>query len=144
MLFNLPQRDSLRQWGSVAAGFPSPAQGYEDEPLDLHQLLVKRPAATFFFRARGGELHHEGIRDGSILVVDRSLTPSPGQLVVADRDGQRVVCRFGEGRGECGEGDGERDGDREGRGGDRGEEDDEGFVVWGVVTAAVVRFGSGG
>ena len=137
MLFNLPQRDSIRQWGSVEAGFPSPAQGYEDEPLDLHQLLVKRPAATFFFRARGGELHREGIRDGSILVVDRSLTPLPGQLVVADRDGQRVVCRFGEGRGERGR-------YRQDRGGDRGEEDDEGLVVWGVVTAAVVRFGSGG
>ncbi|MFW6336750.1 MAG: LexA family protein [Phycisphaeraceae bacterium] len=127
MPFNFSQQDSLRQWGSVAAGFPSPAQGYEDEPLDLHQLLVKRPAATFFFRARGGELRREGIRDGSILVVDRSLTPSPGQLVVADRDGQRVVCRFGEGRAD--------------RGGST-QEDEDSFVVWGVVTAAVVRFGS--
>ena len=127
----------------MEAGFPSPAQGYEDEPLDLHQLLVKRPAATFFFRARGGELHHEGIRDGSILVVDRSLTPSPGQLVVADRDGQRVVCRCGEGRPGRGERGGGREG-RDGRGGDAGDEDDDGLVVWGVVTAAVVRFSSGG
>lgn len=126
MQLNLLQQDSFRQWGSVEAGFPSPAQGYEDEPLDLHQLLVKRPAATFFFRARGGELRGEGIRDGSILVVDRSLTPSPGQLVVADRDGQRVVCRFGARRGVLDPG-----GDAE---------DDEGLVVWGVVTAAVVRF----
>lgn len=104
----------LRMFGYIPAGFPSPAQGYEDEPLDLHDLLVKRPAATFFFRATGDALYSEGIRDGSILVVDRSLTPRRGRLVVADVEGERVVCRYPP----------------------AGED----VQVWGVVTAAVVRF----
>lgn len=100
--------------GVISAGFPSPAQGYEDEPLDLHALLVRHPAATFFYRARGDELRAEGIRDGSILVVDRSIKPTPGRLVVADVDGERAVVRV--------------------------DPRQTSVVVWGVVTAAVVRF----
>lgn len=106
----------LRRFGWVAAGFPSPAQGYEDEPLDLHELLVKRPAATFFFRARGDCLREQGVRDGSILVVDRSLTASTGQLVVADWHGERTVMQMPAFL-------------------DGGDE----LRVWGVVTAIVTR-----
>jgi hypothetical protein len=69
---------TLRRFGSIAAGFPSPAQGYEDEPLDLNDLLIRHPAATFFFRARGDRYRADGILDGSILVVDRSVKPAPG------------------------------------------------------------------
>ena len=103
-------------FGPVAAGFPSPAQGYEDDPLDLHDLLIRHPAATFFYRIKGSELADEGIRDGSILIVDRSISPMPGCLVVADLDGERIVTAFGE------------------------KIEDQRLVVWGVVTAAVVRF----
>lgn len=105
----------LRNYGPIAGGYPSPAQGYEEEPLDLHSMLVRHPAATFFFRARGDELRGEGIRDGSILVVDRSVTPSPGKLVVADADGERIVVRLDQ-------------------------HNHRRLIVWGVVTAAVVRF----
>lgn len=106
----------LRSLGSVSAGFPSPAQGYEDEPLDLNELLIRHPAATFFFRVRGDSLKAEGIRDGSLLVVDRSRTPGPGVIVVADWNGEREVCRmpsFLDGG--------------------------ESLVVWGVVTAVITR-----
>jgi DNA polymerase V len=78
----------------IAAGFPSAAEGYEDSPLNLHEWLVTRPAATFFYRVRGDALRSECIRDGSILVVDRSLKPSPGQLIVAEDAGEFVICRF--------------------------------------------------
>ena len=106
----------LRCLGPVSAGFPSPAQGYEDEPLDLNELLIRHPAATFFFRVRGDSLKAEGIRDGSLLVVDRSRTPSPGVIVVADWNGEREVCRMPAFL-------------------DGGEE----LVVWGVVTAVITR-----
>ncbi len=112
----------LRRFGSVNAGFPSPAQGYEDEPLDLNEWLVRHPAATFFFRARGPHLAREGIRDGSLLVVDRSIQPTKGRLVVADQDGERVVCRLGN----------QPRGDVDAAPGD-------GLRVWGVVTAVIFK-----
>lgn len=82
---------TLRHFGPIAAGFPSPAQGYEDEPLDLNSLLIRHPAATFFYRVRGDALLRDGIRDGSLLVVDRSITARPGMIVVADFNGERDV-----------------------------------------------------
>lgn len=104
----------FRQFGTIPAGFPSPAQGYEDEPLDLHEMLVPRPAATFFYRVRGSDLEREGVPHNSILVVDRSVKPKPGQLVVADREGERLVIRLPQAA--------------------------ETLTVWGTVTAAVVRY----
>lgn len=78
----------------IAAGFTSAAEGYEDEPLNLQAWLVTHPAATFFYRVRGDALRHEYIRDGSILVVDRSLTPERGRLVVTEERDEFVVRRF--------------------------------------------------
>jgi hypothetical protein len=53
--------------GDINAGFPSAAEGYEDQPLDLHEYLVRNPAATFFYRVQGDCLRHEYLRDGSNL-----------------------------------------------------------------------------
>lgn len=78
----------------VSAGFPSAAEGYEDEPLNLHELLVKNPAATFFYRVAGDHLRAEFIRDGSILVVDRSVRPKRGRLALVEHDGEFIVVRF--------------------------------------------------
>ena len=50
------------------AGFPSPAEQYQELPLDLNELLVKRPAATFFVRVQGDSMIGEGIHDGDLLV----------------------------------------------------------------------------
>lgn len=77
----------------ISAGFPSAAEGYEDAPLNLHDWIVRHPAATFFYRVRG-DLLHEHIRDGSILVVDRSVTPSRGRLVLIEDNGSFAVVRF--------------------------------------------------
>ena len=78
----------------VSAGFPSAAEGYEDEPLNLHAWLVRNPAATFFYRVRGDHLCHEYIRDGSVLVVDRSVTPACGRLILIEDGGAFAVVRF--------------------------------------------------
>ena len=67
----------------VAAGFPSPAEQYIESPLDLNELLVHRPAATFFVRAAGDSMIGAGIRPGDILVVDRSLDARDGSIVIA-------------------------------------------------------------
>ena len=62
--------------------------------LDIRTLLIRRPSATFFMRAKGDGLVEEGIRDGDLLVVDRSVTPSDGDIIVVADDGQLAVRKF--------------------------------------------------
>lgn len=76
---------------AVEAGFPSPAADHMEAALDINGLLVRRPAATFFCRAQGDSMREAGIFDGDLLVVDRSLEPHPGDVVVATLDGGLVV-----------------------------------------------------
>lgn len=76
-------------------GFPSPAQDFyskETDTLSLDHLLIHRPAATFFFNASGSDLTEAGIIDGAILIVDRSLHPNDGDIVVARLDDE-FICR---------------------------------------------------
>ncbi len=90
--------------GSVVAGFPSPAEQYMEPPLDLNELLVKRPAATYFVRVSGDSMTGAGINDGDLLVVDRSLRPADGDIIIACVDGDFTVKVFRE----RGTGNGER------------------------------------
>ena len=80
--------------GSVVAGFPSPAEQYLEPPLDLHELLVKRPAATFFVKVEGDSMINAGIHDKDLLVVDRSLTPANGDVIIASVDGEFTVKTY--------------------------------------------------
>ena len=87
--------------GSVVAGFPSPAEQYMEPPLDLNELLVKRPAATYFVRVSGDSMIGAGINDGDILVVDRSLRPADGDIIIACVDGEFTVKRLKYGEQVC-------------------------------------------
>ncbi len=78
----------------VAAGFPSPADDYIEGKLDLNQHLVKHPAATFFVRVEGDSMIGAGIHSGDILVVDRSLKPCHGKIVIAVLNGELTVKRL--------------------------------------------------
>lgn len=78
----------------VPAGFPSPADDYIERDLDLNEHLVKHPAATFFVRVTGESMTDAGVRNGDILIVDRSLTPSSGRVVIAVLDGELTVKRL--------------------------------------------------
>ena len=80
--------------GSVVAGFPSPAEQYLEPPLDLNELLVKRPAATYFVRVEGDSMTGAGIHDKDLLVVDRSFTPADGDVVIASYDGEFTVKTY--------------------------------------------------
>ena len=80
--------------GSVVVGFPSPAEQYQETPLDLNELLVKRPAATFFVKVQGESMIGEGIHDGDLLVVDRSLRPASGDVIIACVDGDFTVKTY--------------------------------------------------
>ena len=78
----------------VSAGFPSPADDYKLESLDLNELLIAHKEATFFLRANGFSMIGAGIQDGDLLVVDRSLTASHRAVVIAVVDGEFTVKRL--------------------------------------------------
>lgn len=75
----------------VPAGFPSPAQDYVEQTLDLNELCIRHPAATYFVRAEGDSMIEAGIFSGDILVVDRSLTAEHGDIVIAGISGEMTV-----------------------------------------------------
>jgi DNA polymerase V len=79
---------------SVQAGFPSPAEDDVETHLNLHDYVVHHPAATFFLRAKGQSMREAGIHDGDLLVVDRSLEPANGRIVIAAVDGELTVKRL--------------------------------------------------
>ena len=78
----------------IAAGFPSPADDYVGRRLDLNQHCIHHPEATFFLRVSGHSMTGAGIHDNDILVVDRSLKPVHGKIVVAILDGEFTVKRL--------------------------------------------------
>lgn len=78
----------------VACGFPSPAEDYLDKALDFNELLVHNPAATFAVRIAGESMTGAGLFPGDIAVVDRSLTPSNGCIVLALIDGEFTIKRY--------------------------------------------------
>src|SRR3954447_17690838 len=80
--------------GTVPAGFPSPAADYETRELDLVEHLIRNRAATFLMRAVGHSMQEAGIFDGDLLVVDRSVTPRSGSIVVVAVDGEYTVKRL--------------------------------------------------
>ncbi|MEK7462451.1 MAG: translesion error-prone DNA polymerase V autoproteolytic subunit [Patescibacteria group bacterium] len=77
-----------------AAGFPAPGDDLVEKPLDLNDLLIDNPTATFFVRVAGDSMEGAGIFDGDILVVDRSVEAADGKIVVAAVFGELVVKRL--------------------------------------------------
>ena len=78
----------------VACGFPSPAEDYLDKALDFNELLVHNPAATFAVRIAGESMTGAGLFPGDIAIVDRSLQPANGCIVLALVDGEFTVKRY--------------------------------------------------
>lgn len=119
---------------AVEAGFPSPADDYLEKELDLHELMVDHPIATYYLRIRGDSMREAGIFDGDIVVVDRSLEPRDQDIVIAALDGELTIKRLLR---------------RDGRVLLKAENKnypalaiapERDFLVWGVVTGCVRRF----
>lgn len=83
----------------ISAGFPSPADDYIDKTLDLNDLLVQNPAATFFTRVQGLSMIGAGIHPGDILVVNRALEPVDGKIIVCALNGELTVKRLSDSNG---------------------------------------------
>lgn len=77
-----------------SAGFPALGDDLVEEALNVNDLLVKNPTSTFFVKVEGNSMEGAGIFSGDILVIDRSVEPVSGKIVVAVIDGGLVVKRL--------------------------------------------------
>ena len=76
---------------TISAGFPSPADDYIENSIDLNEYLIQYKEATFFLRVQGDSMTGLGILDNDLLVVDRSLPVKDGNIVIATVDGEFTV-----------------------------------------------------
>lgn len=88
-VLNLPLAAS-----EISAGFPSPAEDYEELSLDLNKALVRHPASTFYARVKGTSMTDAGILDGDLLVIDKAVEPVDGNIAVCCLDGEFTVKRI--------------------------------------------------
>lgn len=79
---------------TVPAGFSSPIEGEMEATLDLNELLITHPAATFFVRVQGDSMIHANIQSGDVLIVDRALEPKDKSIVIAVLNGEFTVKRI--------------------------------------------------
>ncbi len=91
---DFPSQDIPLFLDAVPAGFPSPASDYCERKLDLNELCINTPAATYFVRAQGDSMIDAGIFHGDVLVVDRSLTAKHGDIVIATFAGELTVKKL--------------------------------------------------
>ena len=75
----------------VKAGFPSPAEDYLHESLDFNRDLIRHPEATFYGRVAGDSMQDAGICEGDIAVIDRSVEPQDGDVIVAYINGEFTI-----------------------------------------------------
>ena len=78
----------------ICAGFPSPAADFTENSVNLNELLIKHPSATFFIKVSGASMTGAGIFPGDLLVVDRSVEPQHNTVVIAILNGEFTVKRL--------------------------------------------------
>lgn len=76
---------------TIKAGFPSPADDYLHDSLDFNRDLIKNPEATFYGRVSGDSMIEADICDSDIAVIDRSLQPVDGDVIVAFVNGEFTI-----------------------------------------------------
>ncbi len=93
-IFVAEESPILTSYGVVKAGFPSPAGDYLEEDIDLGQYLMPRPNSTFLVRVKGDSMTNAHIPENALLVVDRSVKPTSGRIVVAIVNNEFTVKRL--------------------------------------------------
>lgn len=89
-----PRTGQLDLTRKMETGFPSPASDHSEKALNLEDLVVFRPSATFYVRAQGNAMAHSGIHDKDILIVDRSITAKHGCIIITAIDEEPSIRRF--------------------------------------------------
>jgi len=77
-----------------ATGFGAAADDYMERGIDLNEQLIRNKPATFFFRMKGDAMKEAGLFDGDILIVDRSVKPVSGKIIIAILNGELLVRRY--------------------------------------------------
>src|SRR6187551_3382660 len=77
-----------------ATGFGAAADDYMERGIDLNEQLIRNKPATFFMRVSGNSMINAGIYDGDIVIVDRSIKPQNGKIVIAVIDGEMLIRRY--------------------------------------------------
>ena len=91
----VPRKMNLPLLGdSVSAGFPSRADDYTEQNIDLNEHLIRNPFSTFFLRVKGDSMINSGIQSHDLIIVDKSLIAKPGNIVIAMIDGEFTVKRL--------------------------------------------------
>lgn len=96
-IFNVEAREAMTvplMLSPALCGFPSPADDYLDRPLDFNELLITNAAATFAVKIAGESMRDAGLFPGDLAIVDRSLTPTNGAIVLALLDGEFTIKRY--------------------------------------------------
>ncbi len=78
---------------SIKAGFPSPADDYIEDTLDLNQYLIKNKSSTFFAKVKGNSMNHSNIFNEDILIIDKSIQPIIGSILVCSINGEFTIKR---------------------------------------------------
>jgi len=78
----------------ISCGFPSPAEDYRESELDINELVIAHPDATFYVRVSGDSMEGAGIFEGDVLVVDRALDARNNTIIVALVNGEFTVKRL--------------------------------------------------
>ncbi|MCR9228859.1 MAG: translesion error-prone DNA polymerase V autoproteolytic subunit [Flavobacteriaceae bacterium] len=120
---------SLKLLPNINCGFPSPAEDFTELRISLDEHFIRDREATFFVRANGHSMEQDGISDGDLLIVDRSIEPFDGCVAVCYVDSEFTVKRV------------VKKADKVLLVGNRTIELDEGseLIVWGIVTYAVKK-----
>lgn len=79
---------------SVRAGLPFTPETHPTSQMDLERYLIEHPASTYFVKVKGDSMEDAGIRQGDIVILDRSLTPKNGDIVIASLDGDVTLKYF--------------------------------------------------
>lgn len=78
----------------ISAGFPSPALDYEKSRIDLNEIIIKNPEATYYAKVDGDSMKNAGITDGDILVIDKSIEAQDGHIAVCFLNGEFTLKRL--------------------------------------------------
>ena len=77
-----------------ATGFGAAADDYSERGIDLNEQLIRNKPATFFMRVAGDSMQGAGIFAGDIVIVDRSIQPESGKVIIATLNGEMLIRRF--------------------------------------------------
>ncbi len=87
-------KNSIKLLGSITAGFPSPAEEELQDTMSLDEYLINNPTSTYLLKVEGDSMIDAGIHPGDLVLVDKSLTPKAGDVVVAQVDDEWTLKYF--------------------------------------------------